>query len=138
MKKKWYISLVVFSSVQMILAVLSLIGFFGYRSEGGPPSVRKSREQVQSWLDASPSRQNLNAEIMGYDTRERELVPTVSFLQVWVLVLGILSLFAGAVTFGMASHYRRRLLLQLGASPNVGPAEGVGNSGVSGGPPSVS
>ena len=137
-KKKWYISLVLFSSVQIIVAVLSLIGFFGYQSEGGPPSVKKTREQVQSWLDTSPSRQNLNAEIMGYDTRERELVPTVYFLQVWVLVLGVLSLFAGAVTFGMASHYRRHLPLQLGASPNGGPAERVGNSGVGGGPPSVS
>jgi hypothetical protein len=120
------------------VAVLSFIAFFGYRSDGGPPSVGKNREQVQSWLDNQPSRQNLNAEIMGYDTRERELVPTIFFLQVWVLVLGILSLSAGAVMFGIASHYRRQPSLQPDAPPNGGPAAPVGNSAVTVGPPSVS
>jgi hypothetical protein len=137
-KKKWYISLIVFSSLQIILAVLSLIGFFGYQSEGGPPSVGKSREQVQSWLDTSPTRQNLNAEIMGYDIRERDLVPTVYVLEIWVLVLGVFSLSAGAVLFGIASHYRRPLVFKQSALPNGGPAVAVGRSDVSVGPPSVS
>jgi hypothetical protein len=137
-KKKSYISVLVFSAIQIILAVLSLIGFFGYQSEGGAPSVKKTREQVQAWLDSSPSRQNLNVEIMGYDTRERELVLTVHLLQVWVLLLGVLSLAAAAVIFGMASHYRRQSPFQLGASPNVGPAAPSDQSGAGEGPPSVS
>jgi hypothetical protein len=137
-KKKWYIALIALSSFQIILAVLSLIGFFGYQSEGGPPSAGKSREELQSWLDTRPSRQNLNAEIMGYDIRERDLVPTVFFLEVWVLVLGILVLLAGAVIFGMASHYRRRCLLQPDAAPNGGPAAAFDDSEVTTGPPSVS
>jgi hypothetical protein len=136
-KKKWYMALIALSSVQVIVAVLSLIGFFGSRSEGGPPSVGKNREQVQSWLDTQPSRQNLNAEVMAYDTRERELVPTVFFLEVWVLVLGILSLSTGAVMFCVASHYRRRSFLQ-DAAPNGGPAARVGRSVVTTGPPSES
>ena len=35
-------------------------------------------------------------------------------------------------------YFARRLVAELGASPNGGPAESLRNSGVSGGPPSVS
>jgi hypothetical protein len=42
-----------------------------------------------------------------------------------------------AVVFFVARHYRRRKA-QLAAPPNGGPAESLGNSGVIGGPPSVS
>ncbi len=138
MTKKWYISLIAFSSVQIIVAVLSFIAFFGYQSDGGSPSVGKSREQVQSWLDTKPTRQNLNAEIMGYDTRERVLVPTVFFLQIWVLALGILSLSSGAAMFGIASYYHRRALLQPDAPPNGGPATPSDHPAVREGPSSVS
>jgi hypothetical protein len=118
-KKKCYISLIVFSNVLIIIAVLAFFAFFGYKSEGGPPSEGKSREQVQSWLETSPSRQSLNAEIMGYDKRERELVLTIFYLQNWVLVFGVLSLSAGCVIFGMASHYRHRPSLQPSLTKDV-------------------
>ena len=138
MKKRLYIFLIVFSSLQVILAVLSLIGFFGFQSEGGARPAKASREEVQSWLDRGPTRQNLNAEVMGYDTRERDFVGTIHLLQVWVLVLGVFCLFGGALIFAMASRSRSRPQFQQAAPPNGGPVAVLGNSEVVEGPPSVS
>lgn len=138
MKKRWYTLLVLLSGLLIILGILSFICFLGYRSEGGAPSVKATRETVQAWVDQTQSTQNLKAALLGYDTRERELVYTVQCLQVWVLVLGGFCLLTGVLCFAMTSGAKSRGLFQRIAPPNGGPATRPDNSGVTEGPPSVS
>ena len=138
MNKRWYTLLVLLSSLLIILGILSFICFLGYRSEGGAPSVKATRETVQAWVDQTKNTQNLKAALLGYDTRERDLVYTVQCLQVWVLVLSSFCLGTGVLCFAITSRARSRGLFQQIAPPNGGPVTVVGNPGVTEGPPSAS
>ena len=107
--KKSYVFLIVVNALQIMLGVLSLVGFIGYQSEGGAPRLDGTREDVQAWLDKTEDKRNLKIAILGYDTQKRDMVYTIRCLEVWDVVLGLSSLGTGILIFVTTSRYRKAL-----------------------------